>query len=163
MPNSLRISLGAVLLAAAAACSGSPDQMAVSSDLEQDLARAGGANVQLAGSSANRVDVVSASERVESPTPAPKAKTISRAPSVNRGTRAIAPSPRRESPAAARPAPRAEEQTPAEQPRVEREPTPEPVPQTRPQAPVPSRQPEPRGGWKTPGEVIRNAPFPINP
>ena len=157
MPNSLRFSLGAVLLAAAAACSGSSDQAAVSSDLEQDLARAGGANVQLAGSSANRVDVVSASERVESPTPAPKAKTVSRAPSVNRGTRAIAPSPRRQAPAAAQPAPR------AEQPRVERQPEPQPVPQSRPQAPVPSRQPEPRGGWRTPGEVIRNAPFPINP
>lgn len=161
MPNSLRISLGAVLLAAAAACSGSSDRAAVSSDLEQDLARAGGTDVQLAGSSANRVDVVSASERVESPTPAPKAKTASRVPSVNRGTRAIAPTPRRQAPAAAQPAPRAEEVAPADQPRVERQP--EPMPQTRPQAPVPSRQPEPRGGWKTPGEVIRNAPFPINP
>jgi len=163
MSNSLRISLGVVLLAAAAACSGSPDKAAVSSDLEQDLARAGGADVQLAGSSANRVDVVSASERVESPTPAPKAKTVSRAPSVNRGTRAIAPSPRRTAPAAAQPAPRAPEQTPAEVPQVIRQPEPQPVPQTRPQAPVPSRQPEPRGGWRTPGEVIRNAPFPINP
>jgi len=46
---------------------------------------------------------------------------------------------------------------------AEPQPEPEPVPQNRPQAPVPSRQPEPRGGWKTPGEVIRNAPFPINP
>lgn len=161
MPNSLRIPLGALFLAAAAACSGSSDRATVSADLEQDLARAGGANVQLAGSSANRIDVVSASERVESPTPAPKARTTSRAPSVHRGTRAIAPSPRRQAPAAAQPAPRAPEQAPAEQPRVEREP--EPVPQTRPEAPAPARQPEPRGGWKTPGEVIRNAPFPINP
>ena len=98
---------------------------------------------------------------MESPTPAPRAKTVSRAPSANRGRRAVAPSPRREAPAAAQPAPRAEEQTPAEQPQVVRQP--EPLPQTRPQAPVPSRQPEPRGGWKTPGEVIRNAPVPINP
>jgi outer membrane biosynthesis protein TonB len=163
MRNSLRLSIGAVLVAAAAACSGSPDHPTVSSDLEQDLAKAGGTNVQLAGNSGNRVEVVSASERVESPTPAPKAKTVSRAPSVNRGTRAVAPSPKRETPAAAQPAPKAEEQTPAEQPRVERQPEPEPLPQSRPQAPVPSRQPEPRGGWRTPGEVIRNAPFPINP
>jgi len=161
MRNSLRLSIGAVLVAAAAACSGTPDHPSVSSDLEQDLAKAGGSNVQLAGNSCNRIDVVSASERVESPTPAPKAKTVTRAPSVNRGTKAVAPSPRRERPAAAQPAPKAEEQAPAEQPRVEREP--EPLPQSRPQAPVPSRQPEPRGGWKTPGEVIRNAPFPINP
>jgi len=163
MKNSLRLSLGAVLVAAAAACSGSPDKAVVSSDLEQDLAKAGGTNVELAGNSGNRVEVVSASERVESPVPAPKSKTVSRAPSVNRGNRAITPSPRRESPAAAQPAPKAEEQAPAEQPRVERQPEPEPLPQSRPQAPVPSRQPEPRGGWKTPGEVIRNAPFPINP
>jgi hypothetical protein len=162
MRNSLRFSLGTALLAAAAACSGSPDKATVNSDLEQDLAKAGGANVQLAGSSGNRVDVVSASERVESPAPAPKAPTVSRAPSVRRGTRAVAPSPRRETPAAAQPAPKAPEQAPAEQPRVEQR-LPDPVPQTRPQAPVPSRQPEPRGGWKTPGEVIRNAPFPINP
>ena len=161
MRNSIRLSIGAVLVAAAAACSGSPDHPTVSSDLEQDLAKAGGTNVQLAGNTADRIEVVSASERVESPTPAPKAKTVSRAPSVKRSTRAVAPGPKRETPAAEQPAPKATEQTPAEQPQVVREP--EPLPQTRPQAPVPSRQPEPRGGWKTPGEVIRNAPFPINP
>lgn len=161
MRHSLRLSLGALLLAAAAACAPSSDRPTVSSDLEQDLAKAGGTDVQLAGSPAGRVDVVSAAERVESPTPAPKAHTVSRAPNVNRGTRA-APSPRRQTPVAAQPAPRAE-QAPAEQPRVDREPEPEPAPQSRPQAPVPSRQPEPRGGWRTPGEVIRNAPFPINP
>lgn len=162
MRNSLRLSIGAVLVAAAA-CSGAPDHPAVSSDLEQDLAKAGGSNVQLAGNSGNRLEVVSASERVESPTPAPKAKSVSRAPSVKRGARAVVPSPRRETPAAAQPAPKAVERAPAEQPQVVREPEPEPLPQNRPQAPVPSRQPEPRGGWRTPGEVIRNAPFPINP
>ena len=161
MRPSLRPWLGAVLVATVAACSGSPDQPAVSSDLEQDLARAGGAGVELAGSSANRIDVVSAAERIESPAPAPKARTVARAPSANRGSRAPAPSPRRESPVAAQPAPKAEEPAPAEQPRVE--PELERVPQSRPKAPVPSRQPEPPGGWRTPGEVIRNAPFPINP
>jgi hypothetical protein len=161
MRNSLRLSIGAVLVAAAAACSGSPDRPSVSSDLEQDLAKAGGSDVQLAGNSGNRIEVVSASERVESPTPAPKAKTLSRAPSVKRSAHAVAPSPRRETPAAAQPAPKAEERAPAVEPQVVREP--EPVPQSRPQAPIPARQPEPRGGWKTPGEVIRNAPFPINP
>jgi len=160
MRNSHRLSLCAVLISAAAACSGSTDAAPVSSDLEQDLAKAGGANVQLAGNSGNRIDVVSASERIESPAPAPKAKAVAKAPSLKRGTRAVAPSPRRETPAAAQPAPRAEEQVPAEQPRLE----PEPVPQPRPKAPpAPSRQPEPPGGWRTPGEVIRNAPFPINP
>jgi len=163
MTNSLRLSLGAVLLAVAAACSDSADQATVSSDLEQDLARAGGAGVELAGSSANRVDVVSAEERVETSTPAPKARAVARAPSVNRGTKAAAPSPRRQTPVAAQPTPRAEEPAPAEQPRVEPQPELERAPQTRPQPSVPSRQPEPAGGWRSPGEVIRNAPFPINP
>jgi len=162
MPNSLRLSFGALLLAAAAACSRSSEQPAVSSDLEQDLAKAGGANVQLAGNNANRVEVVSASERVESPVPTPKAKTVSRAPNANRGMRAPVKSATKATPVAAAPAPRAPEPAPSEEPRVERAPEPTPA-QSRPQAPVPSRQPEPRGGWKTPGEVIRNAPFPINP
>jgi hypothetical protein len=150
------------MLVAAAACSRSSEQPAVSSDLEQDLAKAGGANVQLAGSSTNRVDVVSASERVESPVPTPKAKSVSRAPSANRGVRAPVKSARKEAPAAATPAPKAPEPAPVEQPSIVREPEPTPAPQSRPQ-PFPARQPEPRGGWKTPGEVIRNAPFPINP
>jgi outer membrane biosynthesis protein TonB len=162
MRNSLRTSLGALVLAAAAACSESSEQPSVSTDLEQDLARAGGANVQLAGSTPNRIDIVSASERTESPTPAPAAKTVARAPSVARGTKAVVRSPRRVTPVEA-PAPREPEPAPAEARRVEPEPEPVNVPQTRPQAPVPSRQPEPRGGWRTPGEVIRNAPFPINP
>jgi hypothetical protein len=161
MPHTLRLSFGALMLAAAAACS-SADQPAVTSDLEQDLAKAGGANVQLAGSSGNRVDVVSASERVDSPVPTPKATTVSRAPNANRGVRAPVKSARKETPVAAAPAARAPEPVVIEQPRVERAPEPTPA-QSRPQAPVPSRQPEPRGGWRTPGEVIRNAPFPINP
>ena len=163
MRHSLRLWFGAALVAAAAACSDSPDQPAVSSDLEQDLARAGGAGVELAGSSANRVEVVSAAERIESPAPAPRSPTVARTPSVNRGTRAAAPSPRRQAPVAAQPAPRAEEPAPAEQPRIEPQDDLERVPQARPRAPAPSTQREPPGGWRTPGEVIRNAPFPINP
>src|SRR5438309_10600466 len=104
MRNLIRFSLSALVLAASAACSNSSEQPAVSSDLEQDLAKAGGANVQLAGSSANRVDVVSASERVESPVPTPKAKSVSRAPNANRGVRAPVKSARKETPIAA-PAP----------------------------------------------------------
>ena len=160
MPNTLRLSFGALMLVAAAACSDASDKPTVSTDLEQDLAKAGGADVQLAGSTSGRVDVVSASERIEAPAPAPKARTVTRAPSVNRGTRAVVVSPRRETPVAEAPAPRAPLPAPTEQPRVDRQPDPS---QARPQAPVPTRQPEPRGGWKTPGEVIRNAPFPINP
>jgi hypothetical protein len=161
MTNSLRLSFGALLLAAAAACSRSSEQPALSSDLEQDLAKAGGSSVLLGGGTTNRVDVVSASERVESPVPTPKAKTVSRAPNANRGVRAPVKSAHKVTPAAATPAPQAPEPAPAEQPRVAREPEPTPA-QSRPE-PIPARQPEPRGGWRTPGEVIRNAPFPINP
>jgi hypothetical protein len=162
MTHTLRLSFGALLLAAAAACSRSSEQPAVSSDLEQDLAKAGGANVQLAGSTANRVDVVSASERVESPLPTRNGESFSPVASKKRGTRAPVKSPRKETPVAA-PSPTATETAPIEQPRTEPQPTPTSAPQSRPQAPMPSNRREPRGGWKTPGEVIRNAPFPINP
>jgi hypothetical protein len=162
MTHSLRLSLGAVLLAAAAACSGSSDQPAVSADLEQDLARAGGAGVALAGSSVGRTAVVSAEERVESPTPTPKGAVTMRAPSKERGKRAVAPTKRGQTPVTA-PSRTSSVEAPVEQQETEIQPTTTPVPQGRPQEPIPSRQPEPRGGWKTPGEVIRNAPFPINP
>ena len=162
MRNSHRLSFGAVLVAAAVACSGSPDKATVSADLEQDLAKAGGANVELAGNSGNRVDIVSASERIESPAPTPKGTLITRAASKERGKRAVAPTKRGTTPVAA-PSARAAETAPVEQTETEVTRTTTPVPQGRPEAPMPSRQPEPRGGWKTPGEVIRNAPFPINP
>ena len=162
MRNSHRLSLGAVLVAAAVACSGSSDKATVTSDLEQDLAKAGGANVQLAGSSGNRVEVVSASERVESPAPTPKGTLVTRAASKERGKRAVAPTKRGTTPVTA-PSTRAAETAPVEQTETEVTRTTTPAPQGRPEAPIPSRQPEPRGGWKTPGEVIRNAPFPINP
>jgi len=70
----------------------------VSGDLEQDLAKAGGANVQLAGSSTNRVDVVSASERVQSPVPTPKGEAFSPVPTKKRGTRAAVKSRNKETP-----------------------------------------------------------------
>jgi hypothetical protein len=147
---------------ASAACSRSSEQPALSDDLKQDLARAGGGEVQLAGMNDGRVDVVSAAERTNGAVAAPKAPTVSRAPSAVRGRTAVVKSPRRVSPAAAEPAPRAAETAPAEV--YTEEPAPERVPaQARPRAPQPSTQREPPGGWRSPGEVIRNAPFPINP
>jgi hypothetical protein len=163
MRNSLRLPIGAAALAVLAACSGSSDQPALSDDLKQDLAKAGGSEVQLAGATSPKLEVVSASERTMGNVPAPKAPNVTRAPSANRGTRAVVHSAHRVSPAAAQPKPQAAEVAPAEAPRAE--PIPEPIPSSvgRPTAPRPSTQPEPRGGWKTPGQVIRNAPFPINP
>jgi hypothetical protein len=136
----------------------------LSDDLKQDLARAGGSagDVQLAGVANGRVDVVSAAERTNGAVAAPKAPAVSRAPSAVRGRTAVVKSARRVSPAAAQPSPRAADVAPAEV-RTE-QPAPEPVPaQARPRAPQPSTQREPPGGWRSPGEVIRNAPFPINP
>jgi hypothetical protein len=147
---------------ASAACSRSSEQPALSDDLKQDLARAGGGEVQLAGMNDGRVDVVSAAERTNGAVAAPKSPTVSRAPSAVRGKTAVVKSTRRVTPAAAQPAPRAPEPAPAEV--YAEEPAPEPTPaQARPRAPQPSTQREPPGGWRTPGEVIRNAPFPINP
>jgi hypothetical protein len=162
MRESLRLTVGMLAVALAAACS-KPAQPTMSDDLKQDLARVGGGEVQLAGATAPRLDVVSAVERNERNTPTPKAPSVTRVASANRGTRAVVKSARHVSPAPARPAPRAEEIAPAEAPRAE--PAPEPVfTQERPQqAPLPSTQREPRGGWKTPGQIIRGAPFPINP
>lgn len=162
MRHFIRFSFGTLALAATA-CSGGSDQPTVSQELEQDLARAGGSSVELAGSSTPRIDVVSVSEQTERAVPSPRPTTVSRAPSANRGVKAPVRSARRVTPVAATPAPRAPEPAPAEVRRVEPEPEPIRAPQSRPRAPLPSTQPEPRGGWRTPGEVIRNAPFPINP
>ena len=162
MTNTIRLTLAAVAFAAVAGCSRTAEPPALSDDLQQDLARAGAADVQLAGAAGPRVDVVSAAERVDGAVEAPKAPAKARTASVTRGTSAPTKSPRQVTPAAAQPAPEAQQTAPAESPQVT--PVPEPVPtQRRPQAPLPSTQKEPPGGWKTPGQVIRNAPFPINP
>ena len=162
MSNSLRLTLAAMAFVTLAGCSRTSEPPALSDDLKQDLARAGAADVQLAGSASPRVDVVSATERFDGAVATPKAPTKARTTSATRGTNAPARSPRQDAPTAAQAAPRAPEAAPAEAPRVT--PTPEPAPtQRRPPAPQPSTQREPPGGWKTPGQVIRNAPFPINP
>ena len=164
MPNSsaFRLPAAAALLAVLAACSSPSAKPALSDDLKQDLAKVGGSDVQLAGTSGRGLDVVSATERSNGNVPAPKAPSVTRIASTRRGTRAVVHSARHVTPAPATPAPRAEEVAPAEAPRAE--PAPEPVPSAgRPQpAPYPTQR-EPRGGWSTPGQVIRNAPFPINP
>jgi hypothetical protein len=162
MRHSLRLTFGAAALAAIAACSHSSEQPTISDDLKQDLAGAGASDVQLAGAPAGRVDVVSAAERFNGAAPAPKAPSVSHTASTSRGSKAPVRSVRHEAPVAAQPAPVAVEAAPVEvrtQPPVT-----EPTPAAgRPEAPRPSTQREPPGGWRTPGQVIRNAPFPINP
>jgi hypothetical protein len=149
-------------LVALAACSRSADQPVLSDDLKQDLAKVGGGDVQLTGVSTPKLDIVSASERTKSPTPAPKSPTVSRAPSASRGRTAVIQSTHQEAPAAAPALARADVTTPVEV--LKTPPIPEPIQGAgRPEAPRPSTQREPKGGWRTPGQVIRNAPFPINP
>jgi hypothetical protein len=147
---------------AIAACSRTSEQPALPDDLKQDLARAGASDVQFAGASAGRLDVVSAAERTNSAAPAPKAPNVSRAPSALHGTRAPARSASRVTPVAAEPVQRAEV-APAEEPTAAPAPEPAPAAQGRPQAPRPSTQREPPGGWRSTNEIIRRAPFPINP
>jgi len=163
MPNTLRLTISSLALVTVAACSRSADQPALPDDLKKDLASAGGGDVQLAGMATPRLDIVSAGERTKSPTPAPKSPTVSRAPSAFHGTRAPVKSVKHDTPAPAEASTKAEEVAPAEVRRAEPAPEPRQAPQGRPEAPRPSTQREPRGGWKTPGEIIRNAPFPINP
>ena len=163
MRHILRLSISTLAMISVVACSRSADQPAMADDLKQDLARVGGGDVQLAGPSLPRVDVVSAGERTLSPVPAPASPTVSRAPSAFRGTRAPVKSVKHESAAPVLAVPRAADVAPAEAPQVERAPEPVPRAAGRPEAPRPSTQREPRGGWSTPGQIIRNAPFPINP
>lgn len=162
MTYSLRFTIASVAMVALSACSRSSEQPALTDDLKQDLARAGGSDVQMAGASNGRIDVVSAAERTDGAVAAPKAPTIVRAPSAVRGRTAVVRSQRRVTPAPVQPAPRAAEVAPAAVKTEES--SPEPMPsQARPRAPQPSTQREPPGGWRTPGQIIRNAPFPINP
>lgn len=163
MRNIVRLSIGTLALVSLAACSRSSEQPALPDDLKQDLAKVGGGDVQLAGMASPRLDVVSAGERTLSPTPAPKSPAVARAPSAFKGMRAPVKSVKHETRAPSQPSVRAEDVAPAEVPQVERAPEPVPAAAGRPEAPRPSTQREPRGGWKTPGEIIRNAPFPINP
>ncbi len=161
MRISPRLPIGTLAFAFLAACSSKPEQP-LPDDLKQDLARVGGGDVQLAGAALPKLEFVSASERSESPTPSPRAKAVSRAPSATRGTRAAVKSVRHEAPAVQESV-KADEAAPAEAPRMERVPEPVPASAGRPEAPRPSTQREPPGGWRSPSTIIRNAPFPINP
>lgn len=162
MTHTLRLTVAATAFAALAGCSRTSEQPKLSDDLKQDLATAGAVDVQLAGATGDRLQVISAVERTDGALVAPKAATTARKTSPTSGRSATTSSSAKAAPAAAQPAPRAPDPAPAE---VSHDPAPEPAApaQARPRAPLPSTQREPPGGWKTPGQVIRNAPFPINP
>ncbi len=153
------VSAGVLAAVIAAACSRS-SAPPLTDDLKQDLAKAGGSDIQLAAPAVSRVDVVSSAERTPSFTPSPRAIRIARAPAVAKVTHPSRSIEAVESPTPAAAPHRADDIAPA----APDQPLPVDVPATgRPQAPQPSTQREPRGGWRTPGDVIRRAPFPINP
>ena len=156
-----RIRLTVVLASALAlgACSSSSPDQPLADDLQRDLAMTAGTAVELAPKAGGQ-QVVSA---IESAPAAPQPRTVQKAP-----THSPTPAPEvAPAPVLADVTPEPEVEAPAPVPT----PTPEPAAEKAPvpavgagrPAPVPSTRKAPRGGWKTPGEIIRNAPFPINP
>lgn len=133
---SIRVSVASVSLLLLAACSRAPEMDA---DLKRDLEAASAGSIELAPSGA-KTTVVSA---IESKQPLrPKVTPV-------RQTKTPAKTPK------------------PEMPQVSQTGTPAAAVSTEPAAqrplPASSVQPAPPGGYKTMGQVIRQAPFPINP
>ena len=134
--------IGLATLATLAACGGKSAPVQANGDLQRDLELARserGIELVPAGSA---TQVVSAVEQTGVAQPAPSPTRV----------RVPRPTPRRVAPKA----------------RVVR--TPAPVPEERAERPAPRPtfdanviSPPPPGGYKSVGEVIRNAPFPIKP
>ena len=140
----MRLTLGLATLAALAACGGKSTPVQANGDLQRDLQLASSQQGIELLPNAPRTTVVSAIEQTGTAEPAP-APTKTRTPVVR-------PKPRRVAPQA----------------RVERAPSPAPGRQVERPSPRPTFDanvisPPPPGGYKTMGEIIRNAPFPINP
>lgn len=155
MQRQLGLTAAIVTLLGAAACS---NASAADKDLSRDLefpasTPATSSNLSLAPSS-GRTEVVSAVERT------PEAKA---APKPSAPQRAVAHrSPRQATIAATAPVAIVQAPEPVAEPTPAPIAAAEPAPIPRP-TPAPARQQEPRGGWRSVGEVIRNAPFPVNP
>ena len=141
-----KVFIAAAALAAVAACAPSSSSTK-NDDLRRDLELARGQGLELAPRGAGQ-STVSAAELI----PQGSHATSSSSSSRQRRTPAIKPAPKGETVAEA-PAPT---------------PTPDPTPAaagpTRPQPSTrPAMNPQPPGGYKSMGELIRKAPFPINP
>ncbi len=126
-------------------------------DLRHDLELAG-SDLQLTPTS-GRTDVISSIERAPG-TPAPRVNTVTR-------RQASAPAVRRPQVRAPEAPPAPVDQAPVTSAAVPQAPSdpatvPAPVPSVARPAPAPAPA-GPPGGYKTEGEVIRDAPFPINP
>ena len=160
----LTTTLAAVLVLGA--CAGNAPEQPLADDLQRDLNMAGGTAIELAPKAGGQ-QVVSAIESAP-PVPTPAKQKVGRAVDgpgpkklavktvSNVGTSKPQPDLTVQVPEPVR-------DTTVETPTPAPSPSPEPAIGAGRPTPVPSQRPAPRGGWKTPSEVIRNAPFPINP
>jgi hypothetical protein len=140
----MRLTLGLAALAGLAACGGGGNTTQASGDLQRDLQLAGSQPSLELLPNASRTAVVSAIEQTGTAEPAPSPTKV-RAPVAR-------PAPRRVAPQATV----ARAPSPAPQRQIER-------PSPRPTFDANVISPAPPGGYKTMGEIMRNAPFPINP
>ena len=168
MQKRYRLATAVLTLAGVAACGQKAQRP--SEDLRRDLEQVGSSGIQLAPNGAG-TQVISSIEQGP-------AGTLKTAAPQTRATPTPS-APRVKAPSA--PAPVAVAEAPQPQPEVKavEQPVPQPTVVEQPAAaepvdrapaaqrpapiPIPSTQRAPRGGWKTTGDVIRNAPFPINP
>jgi hypothetical protein len=157
MPSPFRVPAAVALLALVTAC-GTSDR-GLSDDLQRDLGEVRASSVELAPRASDVRQVVSAEEQL----PAGRVARATASPAARSGT---ASKPRaRATPvvAAAEPAvapvPRETSVDVAQSPRTLDTAPVASAPRPRPVEPASGR----RGGYKTVGEIIRDAPFPINP
>lgn len=166
MRKKLELTAAVVALLGVAACnSASAADKSLSHDLDLAVSSTATAPTGLSlAPSAGRTDVISSVERTPEAAPAPKPSAPQRsvvhqsAPHIVHHSALAASAPVTATPIAVAPivAP-----APAPSPvAVAPVPTSEATPAPRP---TPTRQAEPRGGYRSVGDVIRNAPFPINP
>ena len=144
------------------ACSRSTPEQPLADDLQRDLAMTAGTAVELAPKSGGQ-QIVSAIERMD-PIPTPARQRVGRAVD---GPGPKSPAVKKVEVGLSEPSPEITAQVPVPVADTVTQtagdtPTESPVGAGRP-TPVPTQRRAPAGGWKTPGEVIRNAPFPINP
>ena len=157
--TSMRSALAAaILVAGAVACSGKSSTPTLASDLQGDLEAAQSSSIELANDGTPRTQVVSAEELTTVPAAGPD-RTIAKVPRLavhkakvgNAPVMAPTPSP---TPTVLAPKPEGPVlATDTLRPIGSR-----PTPSQQPTA-TPAR----RGGYKSVGDIIRDAPFPINP
>ena len=186
MTRSIRLSAAVVSLSTLAALAACGRQATMTDELQRDLDQASTTSVELAPrpKSTTVVSAIELGEPAPAKTELPKTSPVPRAP---QRAKAPAPKPAPAQHVAARaptPAPVPVAETPSQ---VAEAPAPEPTPEPAPvmtspapqpvlttPVPTPTRAPGRTqgrapgragrgGGWWSTGDVIRNAPFPVNP